>query len=120
MSVTKSSTDRKRNALEIPAGTLEPEEPPLEAAIRELAEETGYTAAKWTHLTDLIPSPGVLSERIHLFLAEELTVGEQNLEPCEQIEPKTVSWQEALEWSRTGIILDAKTIIALFLVFGTA
>src|SRR5438477_12175667 len=54
---------------EIPAGTLEPGEPPAEAAVRELAEETGYQAGKWTKLAELIPSPGVLSEVIHLFLA---------------------------------------------------
>src|SRR5437763_13438327 len=47
---------------EIPAGTLELNEPPAEAAVRELAEETGYQASRWTKLTELIPSPGVLSE----------------------------------------------------------
>src|SRR5216117_2313502 len=51
---------------EVPAGTLEPDEPSQEAAVRELAEETGYQAAKWTKLVELIPSPGVLSEIIHL------------------------------------------------------
>src|SRR6185369_4390220 len=60
---------------EIPAGTLEPDEPPQEAAVRELAEETGYVSARWTKLTELIPSPGVLSEVIHLYLAEQLTPG---------------------------------------------
>lgn len=103
---------------EIPAGTLEPNEPTIDAAKRELAEETGYTAAKWKQLNDLIPSPGVLSERIYLYLAEDLTPGEMNLEPCEQLEPQIVAWREALEWARNGTILDAKTIIALFLVFG--
>lgn len=99
---------------EIPAGTLEPNEPPAEAAVRELAEETGYRAGKWTKLTELIPSPGVLSEVIHLFLAEELTPGPMQLEADETIEPKTVPFQEALSWAMDGTIRDAKTLIALF------
>lgn len=99
---------------EIPAGTLEPNEPPLEAAIRELAEESGYRAGKWTKLTELIPSPGVLSEIIHLFLAEELTPGPMQLEADEEIEPITVPWKQALSWAMDGTIRDAKTLIALF------
>src|SRR5262245_12097541 len=58
---------------EIPAGTLEPGEPPDEAAVRELAEETGYQAGRWRKLTEFFPSPGVLSELTHLFLAQDLT-----------------------------------------------
>ncbi len=99
---------------EIPAGTLEPDEPPAEAAVRELAEETGYRAGKWTKLTELIPSPGVLSEVIHLFLAEELTPGPMHLEADETIEPQVVPFQQALAWTRDGTIRDAKTLIALF------
>src|SRR5947207_9924405 len=60
---------------EIPAGTLEVGEQPEKAAIRELAEETGYQAGRWRTLAEFIPSPGVLSERTHLFLASELTHG---------------------------------------------
>jgi ADP-ribose pyrophosphatase len=99
---------------EIPAGTLEPGEPPDSAAARELAEETGYQAGKWTKLVELIPSPGVLSEVIHLFLAEQLTPGPMNLEADEQLEPKIVPWKQALAWALDGTIRDAKTIIALF------
>lgn len=102
---------------EIPAGTLEPGEPPLQAAKRELAEETGYTADEWHPMSELIPSPGVLSEVIHLFMAEKLTPGEQHLEPCEQLEPRIVPWREALQWAKNGTIVDAKTVIALFLAF---
>ncbi|MGC4120712.1 MAG: NUDIX hydrolase [Myxococcales bacterium] len=61
--------------LEIPAGTLEPPEPPQECAARELAEETGYRARRWKKLAEFYPSPGVLSEKMHLFLAEELDLG---------------------------------------------
>src|SRR5262249_5129152 len=53
---------------EVPAGTLEPGELPEKAAVRELAEETGYTAASWRKLTEFFPSPGVLSECTHLYL----------------------------------------------------
>ncbi len=99
---------------EIPAGTLEPGEPPPHAACRELAEETGYQAARWTKLGELIPSPGVLSEIIHLFLAEDLTPGPQKLEADEQMEPCRVAFTEALRWATDGTIRDAKTILALF------
>src|SRR5713226_6346111 len=71
---------------EIPAGTLEPNEAPERAAIRELAEETGYRAARWRKLGEFFPSPGVLSERTHLYVAEELTPGTMRLEADEQLE----------------------------------
>src|SRR5262249_33990811 len=61
--------------LEVPAGTLEPAEPPEAAAVRELEEETGYRAKRWRKLAEFIPSPGVLNERTHLFLAEDLIPG---------------------------------------------
>src|SRR5258708_7817469 len=66
--------------LEIPAGTLEPGEDPDRAAERELAEETGFRAARWRKLTEIYPSPGILSERTHLYLAEKLTPGATNLD----------------------------------------
>ncbi len=99
---------------EVPAGTLEPGEPPAEAAVRELAEETGYQAARWTKLAELIPSPGVLSEVIHLYLAEQLTPGPMNLEADEKLEPVSLPLAQALEWAMNGTIRDAKTLVALF------
>jgi ADP-ribose pyrophosphatase len=101
--------------LEIPAGTLEPEEPPEAAAIRELAEETGYRAGRWRKLAEFIPSPGVLSERTHLFLAQDLTPGPLQLEKDEDLQPQIVSWREARTWALDGTIRDAKTLIALLL-----
>jgi ADP-ribose pyrophosphatase len=101
--------------LEIPAGTLEPGEPPEEAAVRELAEETGYRAGRWRKLTEFIPSPGVLSERTHLFLAQDLSPGPMQLEKDEDLEPQIMLWQEALTQALAGTICDAKTLIALFL-----
>jgi ADP-ribose pyrophosphatase len=99
--------------LEIPAGTLEPPEPPEEAAVRELAEETGYRAGRWRKLGEFYPSPGVLSERTHLFVAEELTPGEMGLETDEDLEPQVVAWEQALAWALEGTIRDAKTLVAL-------
>jgi len=99
---------------EIPAGTLEPNEPPADAAVRELAEETGYQAAKWTKLVELIPSPGVLSEVIHLYLAEQLTPGAMHPEADEDLTPHVVPLEQAYRWATDGTIRDAKTIIALF------
>ena len=86
----------------------------MEAAKRELAEETGYRAAKWTELAQIIPSPGVLSERIWLYAAEDLTSGPTNLEPCENLEARVVSLTEAYRLLHDGEIVDAKTVIALY------
>lgn len=99
--------------IEIPAGTLEPGEPPLDTAARELIEETGYRAAKLTPLCELLFSPGILHERMHLFLATQLTAGETKLEVGEQIERLIVPWEESLEMIRRGEIEDAKTVAAL-------
>jgi ADP-ribose pyrophosphatase len=100
---------------EIPAGTLEPAEPPDQAAARELAEETGYQAGQWRKLAEFFPSPGVLSERTHLYLATDLTPGPMRLEADEQIEPRIVAWRDAVHWSLDGTIQDAKTLIAVLL-----
>ena len=100
---------------EVPAGTLEPDEPIETAAARELAEETGYRAARWHKLGEFFPSPGVLSEKMHLFIAEDLTPGPLKLEPGEQIEPHLITRAQALAWALDGTIRDAKTILALLL-----
>src|SRR5262245_30660770 len=100
---------------EVPAGTLEPGESPDRAAVRELAEETGYQATHCRKLTDFYPSPGVLSERTHLFLAEGLTPGPMRLEPEEELHPHVIRWEDALTWALTGQLRDAKTLVALLL-----
>ena len=104
---------------EIPAGTLEPNEPPDQAARRELAEETGYTIdssfGSLKKIGEFIPSPGVMSEVIHLYVAQGLVKGSMALEADEQMEPVVVPWETALGWTLDGTIKDAKTITALLL-----
>jgi ADP-ribose pyrophosphatase len=100
---------------EIPAGTLEPGEAPESAAVRELAEETGYRAREWTKLAEFFPSPGVLSERTHLYVARGLASGEMRLERDEELEPQTIAWEQALGWVLDGTIVDAKTLVAILL-----
>ena len=99
--------------VEIPAGTREPNEPPLETARRELEEETGYRAAKWEELTQFYASPGILSERMYVFVARDLTPGEPRREENEEIENLVLSWDDALAMIDRGEIVDGKTIVAL-------
>jgi len=104
--------------VELPAGTLEPGEEPFECARRELAEETGYRAGRLQLMTTFYMSPGVLDERMHLYLATQLTAGPTSLDAGEQIEPLLATWDEALEMARDGRIRDSKTLAGL-LYFGT-
>lgn len=99
--------------VELPAGTLEPGESPLETARRELAEETGYRAAELTPLISYYVSPGILNERMHAFLATGLTSGPVNLMDDEDIESLIVDFDTALAWTRSGRIRDAKSIATL-------
>ncbi len=100
---------------EVPAGTIEPDEALQTCAERELAEETGYTAAKWQNLGYLYASPGVMDEKLHLFVAEELTAGTAQPEPDEQLHPVVVRFDEAIRMCLNGEIRDAKTITLLLL-----
>ena len=99
--------------IELPAGTLEPDEDPAETARRELAEETGYRAGRIEHLITFWMSPGILDERMHLYLAEELQPGPTALEAGEDIQPLLCTWDEAMEMVRRGEIRDAKTLVGL-------
>ena len=103
---------------EIPAGTLEPDESPLECATRELAEETGYQADKWEKLGLITPLPGYSDETIHLFLAQDLVPARQNLDKDEMLDVHEVGLTEAVEMVHKGAILDSKTIAGLFMALG--
>ena len=107
----RSAVDR--TLIELPAGTLEPNEDPLQTARRELEEETGYRARAIEPLCQFFMSPGILNERMHLYLATSLTAGPTRLEAGEQIEPWVVPLSEALAMIEDGRIEDAKTLVAL-------
>jgi ADP-ribose pyrophosphatase len=99
---------------EIPAGTLNPGESPIECAKRELPEEVGFTARVFQELGEIFPVPGYSDEHIHIFLATGLTPGRQNLDADEVLDVKLIPLEETLEMIKRGEIRDAKTIVALF------
>ncbi|MDA0206441.1 MAG: NUDIX hydrolase [Acidobacteria bacterium] len=103
----------RKELLELPAGRCDGNETPLETAQRELTEETGYRAVRWTPLTDFYSAPGFSTERMYAFLAEELTPGTASPEPYEIIEQEWLAWDDALKAVREGDIRDAKTIATL-------
>ena len=96
---------------ELPAGRLDPGEKPLQAAKRELKEETGYKAAKWTKLASYYASPGFVQERMTIYLAEELTAGEATPMDDEQIEARWFKRKELETMIADGEIEDGKTLI---------
>ena len=98
---------------EVPAGMIERGEPPLETARRELIEETGYRARELRFLFSMYTTPGFCNERIHLFAAEGLTLGEAAPEDDEQFEIRTWSVAEAWVLVESDRLRDAKTQIAL-------
>lgn len=99
---------------ELPAGKLDPGEPPLATARRELQEEAGREAARWDALGRIVSSPGVFTEVVHLFLARELRAVPAAAEAHEVFEIHWVSFVEALAQARAGVITDAKTVAGLF------
>jgi len=103
----------ERKLLEIPAGTLEPDEAASACAARELAEETGYRAGRLEPLLTIHTSPGVLTEQLTLFLARGLEKGEPDREAGEQIENVLVGFDEAMAMVRDGRITDGKTALAI-------
>jgi len=105
-----------RELWEIPAGTLETGEPPLECARRELAEETGYRAEEFAPMASFYTSPGFCDEVLHLFHAKRLTKVGQALDEDEILRAQKVPVPRALEMIRTGEIADAKTIAGILLL----
>ena len=98
---------------ELPAGKIDDSEPPLETAQRELADEAGVLAEQWDSLGDIISSPGVFSEVVHLWLARKLATAEANTDADEVLEVHWIDRAEALNWVQTGQIRDAKTVAGL-------
>ncbi len=101
---------------ELPAGKLERGEDPLEAGRRELREETGAVAERYTSLGRLYPSPGYCGEIIHLYLAEGLRFGETHPDEDEFLEPERIPLAEAVRAVLAGELPDAKTQVAVLKV----
>ena len=95
---------------ELVAGHKEPDETFAEGAPRELREETGYAARRFRKLLEVFPSPGLLGERMEIYLATGLTKGQANPEEDEKITVKVLPLKEALRWIRQGKIRDAKSV----------
>jgi ADP-ribose pyrophosphatase len=103
-----------RDWWEIPAGTFNHREDPMACAQRELAEETGYKASIWDPLGSISPVPGYSDERIHLFLARDLSRTRQQLDFDEIIEVHALALDQVLAMIMNGQVEDAKTIAAIF------
>jgi ADP-ribose diphosphatase len=101
--------------IELPAGRVEPKEPTLAAAKRELIEETGYRAKRWTLLTKYFASPGFLGEWMQIYLARDIREGAAAPEPDENIEVFRLPLSEALALIAANKIHDCKTLIGLML-----
>ena len=99
---------------ELPAGRLDPGETPLQAAKRELQEETGYRARRWRKLISFYPSPGYVSEKMTIFLATGLAAGVAMPMEDERIESRWFSARQVEQMIRSNKIQDGKTIIGYF------
>ena len=99
--------------LEIPAGTLEPDEPPAATARRELAEECGLAASTWEEGPRFYTAPGFCTELMHLYLATDLTDAPGEADPDEQLEASWMTLDDALRAIDDGRIVDAKSLAAI-------
>jgi len=99
---------------EIPAGKLDPGEPPQDCAVRELAEETGVNARRWTSLGSFLPAPGIFTEIIHLFLAQDLDLGAAAPDADEDLELQWLPLEDAVERVLQSEWNDGKTALALW------
>jgi ADP-ribose pyrophosphatase len=103
-----------RDMFEIPAGKIDPGEDPLATARRELQEETGYTAAEWTHVATINIAIAYSNEHIEIYLARGLRHAQAKLDDEEFLEVFTLPLATALAWVREGKITDSKTVAGLF------
>lgn len=99
--------------LESPAGKIDYGETPLECAVRELSEETGFTAQHYEYLGEIYPSPGFCAEVLYAYLATGLQKGEKHLDEGEFLEVQKLSYDEAFAMAIDGRLTDAKTVIAI-------
>ena len=105
-----------RVLLEIPAGKLDaPGEDRLLAARRELREETGLTARSWTHLSDIVTTPGFSDERISLYLARDLVRGESHPDDDEFLNVVRIPMDEVVRMIMRGELTDGKTVCAVMM-----
>jgi ADP-ribose pyrophosphatase len=101
----------RRFMWELPAGRIDPGETALQAAKRELVEETGFRARKWAKLAEFYPSPGFLAEKMTIYMARDLIQGEPKPMEDERIEAKWFTAREVDRMIQSGKIIDAKTMI---------
>jgi len=102
-----------RAVLEIPAGKLEMGEDPLEAAKRELSEETGFTAGEWLSLGEMYPTPGYCSEKLYVYLARNLAAGEAHLDDGEILTAEKIKLSDVVKMIMNCEISDAKTVFGV-------
>jgi ADP-ribose pyrophosphatase len=102
-----------RETLEFPAGRLDPGEDPQDCARRELAEETGYQAERWSKLFSLHPAPGYTDELLHLYLAQDLKAGPNHPDDDEQVLTVVATLDQLLHQFHAGTITDSKTVTAI-------
>jgi len=104
-----------RSIVEFPAGKIDPGESPFACATRELLEETGYTARRWSYLGGLHNAIAYSDEKIEIFLAEDLERnGDATLDAGETLEVFEAPWRQLLEWVRDGAVTDVKTMVGAF------
>lgn len=103
----------EKHIYEVPAGMIEIGELPKEAALRELKEETGYMADNMDYLCEFYTSPGFCTEKMHVFLATNLQIEDQNLDSDEFIDVEVIPFNDVIKMLERCEISDAKTIASI-------